>query len=306
VRSDPAIDAAGLTDRRGDHTVLDRIDLRVERGSWTALLGANGAGKSTLLRVLAGLRQASAGALSLCGVRAETLSRRQRAALLGYVPQSIACHPTLTARENLAAFGAAAALRGGVLRARVDWAIDWAGLGAVARHQVCTLSGGMARRLNLACAILHRPPLLLLDEPTEGIDAEGRARLWEMLEELRLAGSTILHCSHHFDDVESHCDSAIVMRAGRVLAAGSVADLLRAHAPGGGELRLSLHGPLPPRLPAPLRADAHGIGAQLANPAEQLPRLLAELGALGLHPRELHLRAPGLGAAFAALVGPQS
>jgi ABC-2 type transport system ATP-binding protein len=306
MRTDMAIEAAGVLDRRDERTVLDGVDLRVAAGSWTALLGPNGAGKSTLLRLLAGLRQPVAGALILFGDPAENLSRRQRAALIGYVPQSIACHMTLTARENLVVFGEAAALRGSVLRERIDWALDWAGLHAAARREVRTLSGGMARRLNLACAILHRPPLILLDEPTEGIDAEGRARLWAMLAELRRAGSTILHCSHHFEDVEAHCDAAVVMRAGRVVAAGSVAELLRDHAPGGGELRLSLQGPAPARLPAPLREDAHGIGARLANPAHELPRLLADLAALGLSPRELHLRAPGLREACAALAGTQS
>jgi len=191
--SAPPIAARGLRREWGGRAVLAGVDLRVEGGDVVALRGANGAGKTTLLRVLATLLRVSAGELSLFGhdVRAHAADARRR---LGWVGHDTACYPDLTGRENLGFHAALHGIRQAA--ARVGEMLAWAGLDAAADRPLRTYSRGMAQRLALARALLHRPALLLLDEPFSGLDAESAERLAVLLAELRRAGTAVVLSSH--------------------------------------------------------------------------------------------------------------
>ena len=174
-----------LTKQFGDVRALDGLSFSLETGEWAALLGPNGAGKTTLMRCVAGLCTPDSGEVEL---------RAQAGAVsgLGIVPQEIALYPKLSARENLEIFGRINGLWRGELRRQVDWALEWTRLETRADDLVGTFSGGMQRRLNIACGVLHGPELVLLDEPTVGVDPQARGLIWEMLAGLQSRGTTLL------------------------------------------------------------------------------------------------------------------
>ncbi len=213
----PAIRASGVRKRFGSLTALDGVDLHVATGEVYGLLGPNGAGKTTLIRSLVGLLKADAGDVSVLGRRMpdnEVLSR------IGYMTQAPALYGDLTAEENVRFF---AAIHGG---GDVDAALRFVHLTDRRRSVTGTLSGGMRTRLSLACTIVHRPRLLLLDEPTVGVDPQLRAELWDGLRAMAADGVTIVISSHVMDEAE-RCDRLGLIRGGRLLAEGS-ADELRA------------------------------------------------------------------------------
>jgi ABC-2 type transport system ATP-binding protein len=215
----PALVVSGVRRAFGSLQALDGVDLSLATGEWTALLGPNGAGKTTLMRIVAGLIREDAGIVSAFG------RGRPGARDLGFVPQRIALHDSLTAREHLELHcdlvGVARADRAD----RVAWALDFSQLGERADDLVGRYSGGMQRRLNLAVSVLHRPRLLLLDEPTEGVDPQARAAIWRMIGELRASGTTILHATHLIEEAESLVDSVVIIDHGRVVARGEAATL---------------------------------------------------------------------------------
>jgi ABC-2 type transport system ATP-binding protein len=202
----------------GPNKALDDVTLELQKGEWLALLGPNGAGKTTLVRAIAGRVRLDSGVVTLPG------SKRD---MLGIVPQEIALYPKLTAAENLACFGELQELSGPTLRERLDWALEFTGLADRAKELVGTFSGGMKRRLNIACSVLHRPSVVLLDEPTVGVDPQSRQRIWEMLERLRRDGASLLLATHQLDEAQQVCDRIIVIDHGRVIANGAFDELVR-------------------------------------------------------------------------------
>ena len=214
----------GLVKRYHQRTALAGVDLTIGRGAWKALVGPNGAGKTTLLRSVIGLVAPDEGTIEFEGRRIDPSVRR---ASIGYAPQDNALYETLTTREHLECFGKLLGLDRNTRRERVAEALEFAQLGDRARDQVGTLSGGMKRRLNIGCAVLNRPRLLLLDEPTTGVDPLSRAAIWEMLRRLREDGTSILHATHRLDEVEFLCDAATILGSGRVLYDGLLDDLRR-------------------------------------------------------------------------------
>lgn len=219
----PALECQGLVRRLDGRLLLDEVSLTVPAGSVLGLVGANGAGKTSLFRAIAGRLRTDAGSISLAGV---TLDLARRAGRLGVVPQDIALYPYLTVRENLTVLGRLAGVASRVLDARVDEALRWAGLEDRSRALVSTLSGGMRRRVNLVAGTLHHPTLLLLDEPTVGVDADSRARLHDLVLELRDRGVGIVIATHDIEEAARLCDHVAVMAAGRVVACGKVSELL--------------------------------------------------------------------------------
>ncbi len=199
---------------------LDGASLRVEGGEIYGLLGPNGAGKTTLIRCVMGLVAPDRGAVTVLGRRMP-----DRAVLreVGYMPQSPALYPDLTVEENVAFF-ATIHLGGRADRTGVTRALDFVDLSTRRRAVVATLSGGMRQRLSLACALVHRPRLLLLDEPTVGVDPQLRADLWRRFEEMASQGTTIIVSSHVMDEAE-RCRRLGLVRAGRLLAEGTAAEL---------------------------------------------------------------------------------
>ena len=229
----PLVRISALTKRYpgAAHPALAAVDLEIPDGSCFGLLGPNGAGKTTLVSILCGIRRADAGSIRVrggsgdwrdCGTRASGVS-----SLIGMVPQELAFYPTLTVVENLRYFGILHGLHGARLRERIAASLAIGRLEANARQRAESLSGGLQRRLNLAIGVIHAPPLLVLDEPTVGVDAQSRRFLLDELGRLNASGTTILYTSHYLDEVEQLCDWLAVIDHGRVAAQGPREMLLR-------------------------------------------------------------------------------
>ncbi len=209
----------------GSRTAVDGVTFTIHRGEIFGLLGPNGAGKSTTIACIAGLKQAQAGALALDGRPFSPATVGGDRARTGTVPQEIALYDDLTAKENLVFFGRMSGLVGAPLQTAVAHGLELAGLADRAGDRVKTFSGGMKRRLNLAAGDLHQPELLLLDEPTAGVDPQSRNHLFEALQALRAAGRTLLYTTHHMEEAERLCDRVAILDCGRVLAIGTAAEL---------------------------------------------------------------------------------
>lgn len=188
------------------------------------LLGPNGAGKSTLVRTIMGRVRPDAGSVTIFGRPAPAGDPAPREAV-GFVPQEIALYPLLTSRENLDVFGRYAGLHGEALQRSVDHALQWSALGDRSNNVTKTLSGGMKRRLNMAAGVLHKPRMLLLDEPTVGVDPQSRERIYEMIESLRAEGVSLIYTTHYMEEAERLCDRIAIIDHGRVVATGSKDEL---------------------------------------------------------------------------------
>jgi ABC-2 type transport system ATP-binding protein len=209
----------------GDQLAVDGLSFVVEPGQVLGLLGPNGAGKTTTMSIIAGLLQPDEGQLLFQDKPVSRHSATFRK-MLGVVPQELAIYPELTAEENLVFFGRLYGLRAPKLNDRVDWALDRVGLSSNAKRNANTFSGGMKRRLNFAAALLHEPQLLMLDEPTVGVDPQSRAHLLECVRELRDAGTAIIYASHYMEEVQTLCDRVLIIDHGRALASGTLDELL--------------------------------------------------------------------------------
>ncbi|HEY3175534.1 MAG TPA: ABC transporter ATP-binding protein [Candidatus Polarisedimenticolia bacterium] len=211
---------------------LDGVTLSVASGEFAGLLGPNGAGKTTLMSVLCGLLRPGSGSARLFGEEpgSEAVKRQT-----GLCPQDLSLYLTLTARENLRLFGRLAGLGAARLKQRIDEVLQMTGLVDNADRRVERFSGGMKRRLNLGIAVLHEPRLLLLDEPTVGVDPQSRRLIFDSLERLNHAGATLIYTTHYMEEAERMCRTIFVIDQGRVLASGDHASLT-----GGG--RISLEG----------------------------------------------------------------
>jgi ABC-2 type transport system ATP-binding protein len=200
--------------------VLNGLNLQVERGSFFGLLGPNGAGKTTLISFLCGQVEGTYRAARVLGVERSTIALFKRK--LGYAPQEIALYPTLSARENLVFFARLLDMR----LTEVDRVLEWIGLSERAAEPVSDLSGGMKRRLNLGVALLNRPELLILDEPTVGVDPQSRGFIFERILELRRQGVTVIYSTHYLEEVKRLCDHVGVIAQGRMLVSGPLEDVL--------------------------------------------------------------------------------
>lgn len=275
----------------GAAAALVGIDLRLGPGEWVGLLGPNGAGKTTLVRAIAGRVRLDEGRIAVAGE-------------LGLVPQEIALYPSLTARENLEVFGRLHRLRGPRLRERVAWALEWTGLAERAGDLTGAFSGGMKRRLNLACGVLHRPALVLLDEPTSGVDPQSRERIFGMLAELQRAGAALLHTTHQLDEAESVCARVVIIDRGRVVAAGTPAELVSQTLGTGQEVVVVLDRvPTPPSLPPAASIDDRTLRIASTDLGADLPVLLGRLRAAGYGIVDVRVVRPDLSAVFLHLTG---
>ena len=230
--------------RRSEQAVLDGIDLEVPRGAIFGLLGPNGAGKTTRISLIAGLLPIDRGAITLGGQSLEQ-ARRQQPNSLALVPQDYAFYPMLTVAENLRFFAGVQGLSREIARQRVAYCASFAQLETVLGKRAGELSGGLRRRLNLAIGLLADPDLLLLDEPTVGVDPQSRHFLLDSIRGLRDQGKTILYTSHYMDEVEAICDRVAIIDHGRILVAGSLPEVLSSDTP---EARFRLVQPLPQEL----------------------------------------------------------
>jgi ABC-2 type transport system ATP-binding protein len=225
TRPPPLLSANAVVKRFGSVIALDGVSLEIAAGEFFGLLGPNGAGKSTFMSLVAGLRPLDGGTLTVDGSGVEAGSAKARQAL-GLVPQHIALYSDLSAESNLRIFGQLYGLRGAALKERVDHALEAVQLADRQRDLVKTFSGGMQRRLNLAAALLHRPTLLLCDEPTVGVDPQSRNAIFDYLQELNRGGMTIIYSTHYMEEATRLCSRIGIIDHGRILALGTIDELL--------------------------------------------------------------------------------
>lgn len=220
----PVLHLEGISKKLGERQVLDAIDLEVRPGELVVLLGPNGAGKTTLLGTACGRIAADSGRVMLNG-RDPRRNPAARAAL-GFVPQDLALYPYLSVRENLEIFGRMMGVVKKHLPERVEAALDWSGLEDRSSHRVDTLSGGMRRRLNIVASLLHQPAVLMLDEPTVGVDVNARARVHELLRGLRAQGLALLLTTHDLTQASSLADRVVFLIAGQIQLTGAPDELI--------------------------------------------------------------------------------
>jgi len=254
----------------GKLEALKNVTFSVNTGSCFGLLGPNGAGKSTTMKILAGILSADSGSARLLGKNV-LLDKSVVAKNVGYVPQEITLYEEFTALENLTFFGELYGVKGRELRKRTEKVLEDTGLAERARDKVKTFSGGMKRRINIGCALLHRPRLLILDEPTVGIDPQSRNRIFEMIRKLTEEGVTVIYSTHYMEEVEQLCDEAAIIDHGEVMAHGPLGELLERY--GRKAVYLEVTGLKEiPQHPLIKAANREGIGWILES--ENLPELM--------------------------------
>jgi len=294
-----------LTKRYGVLTALDGVSLRIEAGEFFGLLGPNGAGKSTLMSLVAGLRSIDSGNIRMDG---QVLTAGNHAArlTLGLVPQHIALYPKLSAEQNLRIFGELYGLSGATLRDRIHEGLEAMQLADRRRDLVQTFSGGMQRRLNIIASLLHRPKVLLCDEPTVGVDPQSRNAIFEFLEKLNREGLTVIYSTHYMEEATRLCSRIGIIDHGKIHALGTLDELLL-KLPFEEEIRFPLEGGT--------AALVGGLGASGAveqaeghyrfrpNPGYPLSKFYTLTESLGLPARLFTSQRPTLEALFLHLTG---
>ena len=284
-----AIEVRDLTKRFGTVQALDGVSLTVEQGEFFGLLGPNGAGKTTLISTVAGLTRADGGSACVMGhdvVRDYRQSRRS----LGVVPQELVFDPFFTVRETLSIQSGYFGLRNN--RAWIDEVMAHLDLTSKADANMRALSGGMKRRVLVAQALVHRPPVIILDEPTAGVDVELRQTLWKFIAGLNRDGHTIVLTTHYLEEAESLCGRIAMLQGGQVVALDKTADLLKRHA--GAFLRIKITGLLPEALLARAPAEAKGSYRFRLDNYDAVEQVLAPLRQAGVHIEEMEIQSPDL------------
>ncbi len=295
-----------LVKRFGPFVAVDHVNFRIARGEIVGFLGPNGAGKSTVIRILCGLLRATEGRAMVAGidVARDPEGVRQR---IGYMSQKFSLYRDLTVEENLRFFGGVYRVPYRELKARMNFAIEMAGLSGREHALVGTLAGGWQQRLALGCAVLHRPPILFLDEPTSGVEPASRRRFWDLIHNLAGDGVTTLVSTHYMDEAE-YCHRAALINHGRLIAIDSPARLKQTAL--GGELLLVQSEALGPTMAAlqdaPGVLDCSVFGNMLhilvANADKSLHELPAYLAATALPPARMLPIAPSLEDVFVQLI----
>ncbi|MCB2311099.1 ABC transporter ATP-binding protein [Clostridium tagluense] len=214
----------GLAKKFKDVIAVDNVSLSIEEGEIYGLLGPNGAGKSTIINILCGLLTMDKGKIEILGKGIESSSTYIKQNI-GVVPQEIAIYEDLTAYENVKFFASLYGLKGSELKEKVEEALEFVGLLDKKKQYPKSFSGGMKRRLNIACSIAHRPKLIIMDEPTVGIDPQSRNHILQSVKKLNLLGCTIIYTTHYMEEVEAICGNIAIMDHGKVIAQGTVEEL---------------------------------------------------------------------------------
>jgi ABC-2 type transport system ATP-binding protein len=292
-----------MVKRYGDVIAVDGISLELRSGECLGLLGPNGAGKSTLIRAIAGRVIPDSGHVEVFGSAAGSPAAR---AALGWVPQDLALYPRLTAKENLRAFGSYYGLTGTKLAEAVAWSLDWAALQDRAGELTRNLSGGMKRRLNMAAGLIHQPRLVLMDEPTVGVDPQSRNRIFEMIEALRAKGMTIIYTTHYMEEAERLCDRIAIVDHGRIIALDTKEALVRGAFASRSQVIARLEGGAEKVSEWVARRGGRLVDSTaeftIERPTE-IASLLEGASAAGLELVDLSLRRPNLESVFLQLTG---
>jgi ABC-2 type transport system ATP-binding protein len=303
------IEVEGLRKAYGELVAVDGVSFTAAPGQILGLLGPNGAGKSTTIGCISGLLTPSAGRARVLG-HDVALEPRAAKAALGVVPQELALYDEVSAEENLRFWGEACGLAGAALRGKVGEVLELVGLADRARVSVKKFSGGMKRRLNFACGVVHAPKVLLLDEPTVGVDPQSRVRLLDLVREQARGGACVLYTTHYMEEAQALCDRIGIIDHGRLIAMGTLAEL---RALIGERDLVRVAGRFDPARAAAALARVEGLevvqageeALTLALPeaSRRLPALFAALEAAGAEVRETTMTQPSLESLFIKLTG---
>jgi ABC-2 type transport system ATP-binding protein len=298
-----------LRRRYGDRVAVDGISFSIARGETYGLLGPNGAGKTTTISMVCGLLHRDGGTITVGG-RPMDIGTTDTKALIGYVPQDLAIYPDLTARENLRFFGQLQRLRGRVLDRRVDEILEMIGLSDRANDRTDAYSGGMKRRLNIGIGLVNRPQLLVLDEPTVGVDPQSRNAILTSVADLESEGMAILYTTHYMEEAERLCDRIAIVDEGRIRAEGTRRELVGLV---GERDRVTLSATGSLASAAAAVASVEGVLEVTAADGQlllvvddaraDLPRILAAVSAAGTTVRGVEIVEPDLEAVFLHLTG---
>jgi ABC-2 type transport system ATP-binding protein len=293
----------GVTKSYGATLALDGIDLTVEAGTIVGLLGPNGAGKTSLVSIVAGLRRPDAGAVSVAGIDVASHPHHARE-LIGYAPQETGVYPTLTVRDNLRFFAGLAGMRRSQMHDRIDAVADALGLTALLDRRGSQLSGGERRRLHTAIALVHRPRLVLLDEPTTGADVRTRSEILSLVRSLADAGSAIVYSTHYLQEIEELSAAVMFIDHGRIVASGTLPDLIERY--GTSALVLRFDGPVPAvaRIDGAI-VDGSSVRVPTPDPAGTAAQLLPRLGADTAGLLAIEVVRPSLESVFLTVTGRQ-
>jgi ABC-2 type transport system ATP-binding protein len=297
------IKAENLKKRFGSTIALDDVSFVVNKGETFGLLGPNGAGKTTTIQILCGLTKPDGGTVTLNGKTDPTLVDVRLS--LGMVPQTLAIYEELSAEDNLLFFGRIYGLGGQRLKERIRDCLEIAGLSQRRKERVSKYSGGMKRRLNMVCSLLHEPPLLLLDEPTVGVDPQSRNAIFDTIEAMKNQGRTIIYTTHYMEEAERLCDRVAILDYGKILDMGSVNNLIVKHGgPTHVEAELEKAAPDPDKIKQlfdskSIQFEENKIKFETPQPMESL----AALNRTGLHFKSLKVETANLEDVFLNLTG---
>ncbi len=301
--SQQPIQVDSFVKRFGATVAVNGVSLALHAGECLGLLGPNGAGKSTLIRGIVGRVRPDSGRIRIFGAEASTSAART---LLGWVPQELAIYPRLTCRENLVAFGTYQGLSGKQLSEQVSWCLDWAALADRAHEPASHLSGGMKRRLNMAAGIIHRPRVVLMDEPTVGVDPQSRNRIFEMIEALRAQGTSMIYTTHYMEEAERLCNRIAIIDHGSIIAEGTHSALVRNAFGYSSQVIARFIGPHE-QIAAWVQSRGGRITDGLAQFTVERPTeiagLLDQATRNGFEPEDVSLRRPNLESVFLHLTG---
>ena len=302
------IEVRDLQKSYGDLVAVNRVSFSAGAGTVFGLLGPNGAGKSTVINCLSGLLRPTAGAVTIGGFDMAGDAVKAKASL-GIVPQELAIYEDLSAQDNLAYWGAAYGLKGSRLKQRVAHVLNRIGLTDRANDLPKHYSGGMKRRLNFGCGLVHEPRTLLLDEPTVGVDPQSRERLFDLVREEKSKGTCVLYTTHYMEEAEKLCDELAIIDHGKIIAAGTLNEL-RAEFGGNDIIQLSGSFDLPrvEQAVAELQAEILSLSTEvlmiaIKDGARNLPAILQGIGATGADIHDTRLSEPNLESLFLKLTG---
>ena len=286
-----------FTNARGTFTALDQVSFDIQAGEFFGLLGPNGAGKTTLISILAGLLKSSSGNIRVHDLDVQTQSQQIRK-LLGVVPQELVFDPFFTVREALTFQSGYFGVTGN--DAWIDELLENLGLADKANHNMRQLSGGMKRRVLVAQALVHKPPVIVLDEPTAGVDVELRQTLWQFIARLNREGHTVLLTTHYLEEAEALCSRIAMLKLGKVVALDNTSTLLKNAS--SNVLRFKLDAQLPPELAAQARVTGRIVQFP-ANDAAQIEHYLAAVRSAGLVAEDVEIRKADLEDVFLDVMG---
>lgn len=299
----PALTVSHAARRFGERPALNGMSFELHPGEFLGLLGPNGAGKTTLIRAISGRLRLDSGSISLFGETVTAGNHSPNRLRLGVIPQNLAIYEKLTAYENLELFGKLYGVSSGDLKQRIPETLEWIGLADRASEPAGRFSGGMQRRLNIGCGVLHQPDLILLDEPTVGVDPQSRQKIWDMLKEIQKKGVSVLLTTHQLDEAQQVCDRIVIVDAGRTVAAGTFTELLDQSIGQSRRLLLKVSQTSSP-LPKGFERTSDGyISCSVKEIARELPQKLEAVSAAGFDVTDVSIEVPNLQSVFLHFTG---